>query len=90
MRTSAFAIIRNRSAVKSVKEIFDKQVLSLVLKCLRHEFDHNVLGQYFDSQNTINTLETTNSLKLQAIKLEITRASYFFGGAGKLFLKIQF
>ena len=51
MRMSAFAIIRNRSAVKSVKEIFDKQVLSLVLKCLRHEFDHNVLGQYFDSQN---------------------------------------
>ena len=42
-------IIRNPLALKSVKEILDNQVLSMVLKCLRHEFDHNVLDQYFDN-----------------------------------------
>ena len=32
-----------------MNEILDKQVLSMVLICLRHQFDHNVLDQYFDS-----------------------------------------
>ena len=42
----AKTLIRNPSAVKSVKEIVDKKVLSiLVLKILRHKFDRNVLEQ---------------------------------------------
>ena len=71
-----------------MKEIIDKQVLSMVLKCLRHEFDHNVLDQYFDSiKHNKHTRNNKFSLKLPEIKLEIARASFYFGGV-KMFNKL--
>ena len=76
------------SALKSVKEILDNQVLSMVLKCLRHEFDHNVLDLYFDNlKHNKNTRNNKFSLKLPPIKLEIARASFYFGGV-KIFNKL--
>ena len=84
MDRRAKVIIRNPS-MKYVNEIIDNQVLSLVLKCLRHEFDHIALKQYFESQHhNKNTRNNKFSLKLPTIKLNIARPSFDFGGA-KLF-----
>ena len=53
----------------------------MILKFLRHEFDHNLLDQSFDSQNhNKHTEDDKISLKFQAIKLEIVRASFYFEG----------
>ena len=71
-----------------MNEILDKQVLSMVLICLRHQFDHNVLDQYFDIlKHNKHTRNNKFSLKLPAKKLEIARANFYFWGV-KVFNKL--
>ena len=74
----AKVIIQN-PPMKCVKEIV------LVLKCVRHEFDHIALNQYFESQNhNKHTRNNKFSPKLPTIKLEIARPNFYFRRA-KLF-----
>ena len=76
--------------VKSVQAIVNAQICSMVSKCTKKSFDHEVLDGYFEL--TCHEKQTRNnnySLKIPRIKLESSKQSFYYEGA-KLFNKHEY
>ena len=74
-------IITGKS-VKPINTILKDHVCSLVVKCLKKEFCHEVLDDYFNIQNHVHrTRNNEHSIMLPSIKLEFARSSFYYGGA---------
>ena len=67
---------------ESVKSAVEKQVCSLVKKCLKKEAHHHVFDNYFDVVgHSKQTRNNNRLLRLPKIKLEVLRPSFCFGAA---------
>ena len=68
--------------VRPIVTVMEQQVCSLVMKCLSKELCHKTLDKYFEKQKHNKRTRNNNlCLKLPALKLEIARSSFYFGGA---------
>ena len=73
--------LRHNSS-KCIKDCIDAQICSLVKKCLHKKLNHNILDDYFVITNHSKHTRNNNcSLRLPPIKLEVTKQSFYYGGA---------
>ena len=77
----ASAIIGCSTPVKHIKHVVDKQICTLVKRCVKKEIGHNVFDNYFTIMGHGKTRNSNRLLKLPMIKLESSRRSFYFGAA---------
>ena len=67
--------------VDKISKTMEQNTLTMVRKCVRHEFNHAILDNYFEIHNHGKKSRNDGLVfKVPKIKLEIARSSYYFGG----------
>ena len=67
--------------VDRISKIIEHNISTMVSKCVRKEFNHKMLDNYFETQNHgKRTRKNGLVLKVPKIKLETSRSSFYFGG----------
>ena len=85
----ASTIIGGETSVKSTRTVVEKQICTLVKRCLKKEIGHDVFNNYFSVlSHGKRTRNNNRLLKLPIIKLEASRPSFYFGAA-KIFNELD-
>ena len=72
-------------SVLNINELIQSQICSLVEKCIQGRIEHETFDNYFEMACHVKETRNNNiSIRLPRIKLELTKQSFYFGGA-KLF-----
>ena len=69
-------------SVKSTKSVMEKELCSMVKRCVKKEYSHETFDNYFTViKHTHGTRNNKRLLQLPKIKLEASRPSFYFGAA---------
>ena len=83
------ATIIGVDSVKNIKSVIEKEIYTMVKRCVKKEYGHEIFDNYFKVVNhSKGTRNDNRSLELPYIKLEASRPSFFFGAA-KLFNNLE-
>ena len=88
-QTSKLASLERRAAkiigvpsVKSTKSVMEKELCSMVKRCVKKEYSHETFDNYFTViKHTHGTRNNKRLLQLPKIKLQASRPSFYFGAA---------
>ena len=69
-------------SVKSTKSVMEKELCSMVKRCVKKEYSHETFDNYFTViKHTHGTRNNKRLLQLPKIKLQASRPSFYFGAA---------